>query len=199
MAAMAHPPWQDTRFGNLSTRGSFGTTFYPGASHHTMRAAGAKAKEPTPLGGWSLKLQTPRKCAGPLPLPVGGTSRSLSSSHNDARYNRPLAETGLSPLAVTMRQGTVGSGPKGSATGLEWRCRNTSDFSPSRAGGAGAFFTSASEMRPAGMSRAHKSEVCMRGWFGYKEIARRLDHPALETDRQKLVSSCPDLKLLTDV
>eukprot|EP00928_Gymnodinium_smaydae_P045145 TRINITY_DN30135_c0_g1_i1.p1 TRINITY_DN30135_c0_g1~~TRINITY_DN30135_c0_g1_i1.p1 ORF type:complete len:189 (-),score=13.65 TRINITY_DN30135_c0_g1_i1:153-719(-) len=188
---MASPAYRDTRFPCPIMRRSVAESFGPGVTHGTsMRPAGAKLKEKMFAAGTN---PTPPGTSQAILRPEG-----LATTHTDWRYTSSTLPS-VSMLGCSTLQGQRGGGPRMASTGLEWRCRTTSDFGPARIAGGGLMHTTASEMRPAGVSTAHKSEVVLRGWHGYKEIVRRLDHPRYESDKNQLLASCPDLRLLASV
>eukprot|EP00420_Gonyaulax_spinifera_P017658 CAMPEP_0197907560 /NCGR_PEP_ID=MMETSP1439-20131203/65105_1 /TAXON_ID=66791 /ORGANISM="Gonyaulax spinifera, Strain CCMP409" /LENGTH=169 /DNA_ID=CAMNT_0043529001 /DNA_START=56 /DNA_END=565 /DNA_ORIENTATION=+ len=160
--------WRDPRFAGAASRRAFQDRHHTGVAHGAMVAAGGGARErsSSAVGPLAPSLRAPW-------TPPTGALREVPPAYtHDLRFQPDL-------------------GPRAPATGLEWRCRRTMDFAPSRGAGGGVHCGSVADMRPAGVSTARRGEVCMIGWHGYKQTVRRL---ASEGD--SLVASCPDLSAL---
>ncbi|CAJ1343008.1 unnamed protein product [Effrenium voratum] len=162
--AMACAPHRDHRFEVL-----------PG--HSQMRAAGFQSRPQEAV------VVTPRLPAKAYALPA---TRSQTSADQRCLPVRLKVPKGIS------RRFLPGCGLR-VATGLDWRRRRTQELDASR-GAGGLLYANAADMRPAGVSTKHQSEVCLRGWHAYKQTVRNMAPTSNSSDA--LTASCPDMRAL---
>eukprot|EP00933_Yihiella_yeosuensis_P073982 TRINITY_DN82794_c0_g1_i1.p1 TRINITY_DN82794_c0_g1~~TRINITY_DN82794_c0_g1_i1.p1 ORF type:complete len:174 (+),score=19.40 TRINITY_DN82794_c0_g1_i1:73-594(+) len=170
---MAAAPWNDHRFRSGGERSNFHQTFtsHKGVTHDTMQAAGFIPKDQRA----SAPAETLARSLKPM-VALPASLKPLPAAHTvDPRFP---AGSGL--------------GPRWDPTGMEQRRKRTQELDISRGVSGGAFHAPVTDMRPAGMSRAHRAEVVMRGWHAYKHAYRNMDG----AKGQSLTASCPDLQAL---